>query len=174
MKVVCEHCGLPFTVARTTPGRAVYCCSGCALAARVPVDASGQFPVNAALVTALSVGFAAFNQVLFWLLGVLLARRAGAFSDTASEAPGADLASAENAARFAWASLGVGAVVWISLAVLQWRVGARRAADLCVLALGLAGVVAGLALRQPTWAALGNALVIAWSLRGLRRKRGGA
>lgn len=156
MKVTCEHCGLPFSVARVAPGRAVYCCSGCALAARVPVDAQGQFPVNAALVTALGVGFVYFNQVLFWLLAVLLAR-------------GAD--GALNAARFAWASLGVGAAVWVALALFQLNAGARRVVDWVVLLAAAALLGCGVANAQPAVAAAGNALLAAWALRGLARKR---
>lgn len=158
MKVVCEHCGLPFSVGRVAPGRPVYCCSGCALAARVPVDADGQFPVNAALVTALSSGFVFFNQALFWLLGILLARRA-------------DAASATNAGRLALASLAIGAAVWLALAIFQTRAGARRGADFFILILALAGIGAAFAVCQPGLAVGANALLAAWALRGLARKK---
>jgi hypothetical protein len=157
MKVTCEHCGLPFSVARSVPGKAVYCCSGCALAARVPVDAQGQFPVNAALVTALGLGFVFFNQVLFWLLAVLLAR---------------SVDGAANAERFAWASLGVGTAVWIALAVFQGVAGARRITDLAVLAAAAGLLACGVTNLHPGLAAGGNALLAAWALRGLMRKRG--
>ena len=56
-------------------GRAYYCCSGCALASRLPpAGGSGQFPVTPALVAALGVGFVFFNEVLFWTLALELAR----------------------------------------------------------------------------------------------------
>ena len=156
MKVTCEHCGLPFSTARSAPGKAVYCCSGCALAARVPVDAQGQFPVNVTLVTALGVGFVFFNQVLFWLLAVLLAR-----------SPEGGV----NAARFTWASLGVGGAVWLALAVFQVTAGARRVADWAML-VATAGLLAcGLWGAQPAVAAGGNAVLAAWALRGLLRRR---
>ena len=156
MKVVCQHCALPFSVARVAPGRPVFCCSGCALAARVPVDAQGQFPVNAALLTALGAGFVFFNQLLFWLLAVLLAR---------------DEAGAVNAARFAAASLGVGVLVWASLGMIQLREGARRGVDKAVW--GLSGLMLGWSVAEalPALAALANALFIAWALRGLARGR---
>lgn len=156
MKVTCEHCGLPFSVARATPGRAVYCCSGCALAARVPVDASGQFPVNATLVTALGLGFGLFNQLLFWLLALLVAQR--------SE-------DAENAARLAWGSSGIGAVVWAALVLCQARVGARRAADCVLAAASGAGLVWACSAAAPGFAFAANALFALWSLRGLRRRK---
>jgi len=158
MKVVCEHCALPFSVARATPGRPVYCCSGCALAARVPVDAQGQFPVNSALVAALGSAFVFFNQGLFWLLALLLARRT-------------DAASAVNAGRFVLASLALGVVVWGALLVFQTRAGARRAADHAVL--GLCGAVLGwsVARGRPELALLANLALAAWALRGLARKK---
>jgi hypothetical protein len=157
MKVTCVHCRLPFSVGRVTPGRPVYCCSGCALAARVPVDAQGQFPVNGALVAALGVGFVFFNQVLFWLLAVLLARTED---------------GAVNAGRFTWASLAVGALVWAALSVSQWRAGARRVLDLAMPA--AAAILFGFAVVSfaPLCAILGNAVLATWALRGLFRKRG--
>jgi len=152
--VVCTHCGLPFRVARVRPDKPVYCCSGCALAARVPVDAEGQFPVNGALVTALGVGFAAFNQLLLWLLALLLAREG----------------QVETAAKLTLASLALGGVVWGALASLQIGVGARRVLDLAVLGVGACAVVLGVIVREPCLALAGNIGVIAWSVRGVRRR----
>ena len=154
MKVVCEHCGLPFAVARVTPGRAVYCCSGCALAARVPVDANGQFPVNAALGTALGAAFVFFNQGLFWLLALLLAREAG---------------GAVNAGRFVIASLVTGIVVWLTLAFFQARESARRAVDWFVMLATLAGLGWALATTRPGAALFANAIFAAWAMRGLAK-----
>lgn len=158
MRVVCQHCGLPFSVVRVAPGRPTYCCSGCALAARVPVDANGQFPVNTALIAALTTGFVFFNQILFWLLAILLERRADATAFT-------------NAGRFAFASLVVGIVVWAALAVFQARAGARHVLDLFALALALGGIGAALAKADPAIAAAANGLLAAWALRGLARKK---
>lgn len=156
MKVVCEHCALPFTVARVAPGRPVYCCSGCALASRLPVGVNGHFPVNAALVVALGVGFVCFNQILFWLLAVLLARTP---------------AGLVNADSFTWASLGVGIAVWGALGIFQSRAGARRGLDTVVL-LGTALVIAcGVLTLSPVIAVAGNAVFAVWALRGLARKR---
>ena len=36
------------------------------MASQIPVDAKGNYPVNAALVTVLAVGFVVFNQLLGW------------------------------------------------------------------------------------------------------------
>jgi hypothetical protein len=152
--VVCTHCGLPFRVARVRQDKPVYCCSGCALAARVPVDAEGQFPVNGALVTTLGVGFAAFNQLLLWLLALLLAREG----------------QVETAATLTLASLALGLGVWGALASLQIGVGARRVLDLAVLGAGAGAVVLGVIVREPCLALAGNIGVIAWSVRGVRRR----
>jgi len=154
MKVTCEHCGLPFAVARATPGRALYCCSGCALAARVPVDASGQFPVNATLVTALGLGFGLFNQLLFWLLAVLVARRDEGL---------------ENAERLALVSFAIGAAVWAALVLCQARVGARRLADGVLAAASGAGLAWAWSVATPGLAFAANGLLALWALRGLRR-----
>jgi hypothetical protein len=156
MKVICDQCGLPFSVARIAPGRPVYCCSGCALAARVPVDAQGQFPVNAALGTALTLAFVGFNQVLFWLLAVLLAR---------------DPEAEVNALRFGWASLGTGTLFWMVLSTLQWRLGARSSADAVVFILSGCGLFAAFSTAYPAHAAVANLVLAGWSLRGLHRKR---
>ncbi len=158
MKVVCEHCGLPFSVLRTPPGKAVYCCSGCALAARVPVDAQGQFPVNAALVSALGAGFVFFNQTLFWMLAILLARRAEA-------------ASALNGGRFVLASLATGALVWLALFFFQTRAGAGRLIDRVIAGASCAALGWALANGRADIALLGNAVFAAWALRGLARKK---
>lgn len=155
MKVVCEHCGLPFSVSRVAPGRAIFCCSGCALAARVPVDANGHFPVNAALVSALGTGFVFFNQGLFALLAVLLNREAD---------------GAVNAGRFVWASLLTGALLALVLAVIQARVGARRLVDGMVLAACVALVALGLATKSPGCAMAGNLGLVLWAARGILRK----
>ena len=158
MKVVCEHCGLPFSVGRVARGKAVYCCSGCALAARVPVDGQGHFPVNAALVSALGAGFVFFNQALFWMLALLLARQP-------------DAASATNAGRFTLASLAAGAAVWVAVAFFQARAGASRVIDRVALGasgFGLGWAVAG---ARAEIALLCNALLAVWALRGLARKK---
>ena len=157
MNVVCEHCGLPFSVPRAAPGKAVYCCSGCALAARISVDGQGA-PLNTALVSALGAGFVFFNQSLFWMLAVLLSRRAGA-------------EDALHSGRIALASLILGVIVWLALMLIQWKAGAMRATDRGVL--GAGGFVLGWAFfcARPEFALLANLLLAVWTLRGLARKK---
>jgi peptidoglycan biosynthesis protein MviN/MurJ (putative lipid II flippase) len=155
ISVTCLHCGLPLRVARVTPDKPVYCCSGCALAARVPVDANGQYPVNGTLVTALGVGFVAFNQLLFWLLAVLLAREG----------------QSQTAARLLLGSLAAGGLVWLALAWFQVAVGARQIWDIMFLALGACLIALGVIAREPCVALAGNLGLIAWSVRGLRRRK---
>ena len=73
------------------------------------MDASGQFPVTPALIVALGVGFAFFNEVLFWTLALLLTRDH----------------RAETALQFACVSAGLGVLVW---AAAVRACGARRSA----------------------------------------------
>lgn len=67
-RVACDFCGLPFSVRRARPGASHYCCSGCALASRIPVN-DGTLPVSKPLMAALALGFGIFNQTLFSVLG---------------------------------------------------------------------------------------------------------
>jgi hypothetical protein len=70
-RVTCGFCGLPFNVRNVREGAVYYCCSGCALASRIPVN-EGQMPVSRGLVIALALGFGLFNQILFGALGLAL------------------------------------------------------------------------------------------------------
>jgi hypothetical protein len=157
--VACRYCGLPFKVSRVEPGRDYFCCTGCAMLARVPVDPQGQFPVNSHLISALVTGFLYFNQLLFWLLSILLAR---------------DAAQSELAQRFGWLAAAAAFVVWAAVLIVQLREKSARAGDFVVAALALA--VHGLAFRvlppSAVCMAAANAVLLLWSVRGLlRRKR---
>jgi hypothetical protein len=159
--VACRYCGLPFKVHRVEPGRDYFCCTGCAMLARVPVDADGQFPVNAHLVSALVVGFLYFNQLLFWLLGLLSDR---------------DAAHAAVATRLHWMAAAAALAVWAGVFWLQRRERSGRAADGIVVILVLG--VHALAFRTlpPSAACMAgaNAALLLWSARGvLRAKRSG-
>jgi hypothetical protein len=155
--VTCRYCGLPFKVRRVEVGRDYFCCTGCAMISRVPVDEKGQYPVNAHLLSALVTGFLFFNELLFWLVAVLLVREG----------------RMALAVRFFWLSAVAALVVWLALALLHWREKAARAADFAIMLLGLA--VYGFALRRlPPWPlemAAANVVLIVWSFRGLLRKR---
>lgn len=157
MRVTCHYCGLPFQVRRVEEGRPAYCCTGCAVLARVPVDAAGNFPVNAHLVSALAVGFLYFNQLLMWGLTVLLTREG----------------NADLALRFQWIGAGAAFAVWLSVLWVQRREGAARGKDhvfsLLVLSLLIAGATGP---SHRAWLlAAANAAGLAWSFRGLLRKR---
>lgn len=154
--VSCHYCGLPFRVRRVEAGYDYFCCTGCAMLSRVPVDDKGQYPVNAHVVTALVAGFLFFNQLLFWMVGVLLARDGRA-------------AVAE---RFFWIAGGVAVAVWLTLWLLQRKERAARFIDHAVMFAGLAMLVCAFRRSPPALVemALTNVLLIGWSFRGLLRK----
>ena len=118
--------------------------------ARIPVDAQGNFPINATLIATLATGVLFFNQLLFWLLAWILAGR------------GRDV----TAHRCLLGSLVIGLVVWLILAWAQkWATGGGRLADWLIIA--LTGVLVGLgaAMETPACQAAGVALLIGWSAR---------
>ena len=154
-RVTCHHCGLPFRTWRVDPGRPVFCCTGCAVANRIPVDAQGNFPVNATLVSALAAGFVYFNQLLFWMLAALLAGE------------GKD----DSAAKAAMVSLLAGAATWLVLSGWLFRSGAGRVGDMLVAGLVLAIGIAGWASGSLACSAAANGLLLAWSVRGLFKKK---
>ncbi len=151
----CDYCALPFKVRRVTAGQPKFCCTGCALASRIPVNDQGEFPVNAALISALATGFIFFNQLLFWGLASLLKRQA-------------DAALAE---RMLWLASGAAWVLWLMVVGLMLRAKAGRLGD-GVLVVGVLAVHA-LAHRQlppePIGMAAASAALLLWSARGLLR-----
>jgi len=156
-RVTCHYCGLPFKVRRVELERKYFCCTGCAMASRVPVDEKGQFPVNSHLITALVAGFLFFNQLLLWLVAELLVRES----------------RMALAVRFFWLAGGAALATWLTLAVLQWKERAARLPDFVFMAFGM--VVFGLALRRcppmPLEMAVANLVLIIWVFRGFLRKR---
>lgn len=164
-RVSCTRCGKPFhirekNVASTEPAPRCFCCTGCALLGRVPVDEKGQFPVNAQLVSMLATGFLYFNQLLFWPLAALQAMQG----------------KPEGAARFYWASAIAALAAWGAVAFLQWRERSARAPEIAALAIALgvhvwmiAGALASGATPLAWPMAAANALLIAWSARGVFR-----
>jgi hypothetical protein len=155
--VTCRYCGLPFRVRRVEPGRDYFCCTGCAMLSRLPVDEKGQFPVNTHLVSTLVAGFLFFNELLFWLVAVLLVREG----------------RMALAMRFFWLAGGTALAVWLALAILQWKAKAARAVDFAIMALGLAVLSAAFWRLPPLPVPMAatNVVLIAWSFRGLLRKR---
>jgi hypothetical protein len=154
-RVACAYCGLPFKAGRVEPGKPVYCCTGCAVASRVPVDAKGAFPVNAALVSALVVGFVFFNQLLFWGLATLLATEG----------------RAEAAAKCLLVSWTAAGATWLALSAGFARNRPLRVADVAVACATFALGVFGWTWSSPACAAAANGLLLLWSVRGLLRKK---
>jgi hypothetical protein len=161
MKVVCSHCGLPFSIERPARDSAVFCCSGCALAARVLPGAEGDDARPAGpLVAALTIVFVWVNQILSWLLAVLLARRAEAGAEAETSAAG-----------LVWISIGLGAGAWLAVGLVQWRLGARRVADGLVVACGAGMLASAVWTASPACALAASTAQAAWALRGLGRKK---
>ncbi|MFT3781253.1 MAG: hypothetical protein QM790_04490 [Nibricoccus sp.] len=159
-RVTCYYCGLPFKVRKVEASRDYFCCTGCAMLSRVPIDEKGQFPVNAYLVGALATAFVFFNQLLFWLVAVLLVREA----------------RMEVAVRLFWASGGAALVVWLSLAFCLWKAKSVRLWDFVIMTLAICGHA--FAFRRlppvPLEMALTNVVLIVWLFRGVFRSRHGA
>ncbi len=159
-RVNCSFCRLPFSVRQVRPDVDYFCCSGCALASRIPVN-EGQLPVSPALLAALGVGFGLFNQILFAVLG------------------GAVIGEGrvETGVKLVWISFALGACVFAALMALVALARPRRWTDLaaalptvglCVVA--AARVVNG-AIEPAGWLLLaGNAWFAAWLARGWARR----
>ncbi len=156
-KVTCQYCGLPFSVRQPRADGHHFCCTGCAMLGRLPVSADGQFPVNIHLVLGLAAGFVFFNQLLFWLVGVLLAH------------DGRD----GLAVRFHWLSAGAALAVWGTLAFMVWKERVGRLPDVIAFTLSLAGYIWFVTDRTPATPGLAviNLILIAWCFRGLLRKK---
>ena len=152
IRTQCSYCGLPVKVRQLDPGRAYYCCSGCALASRLPPPgAGGEFPVTPALLVALGAGFAWFNEVLFWTLAMALAH---------------DQRAAQ-AVLFARVSTGLGALVWVTLIAAMARAASRHWTDALAGAVTLAGLVGAFWSGRPAgWIVAVNIALLLWLSRG--------
>lgn len=154
----CYRCGTPAGSPDVPATRPVFCCAGCLIATQVPVDDKGNYPVNAALVTALAIGFVAFNQLLAWGLTALMASR------------GNDRA----AALWAFGSLGAGAFVAFAAGREHRRAQAGfRPVDALLTAVAALLFAVGVALGAPGFGVLANAAVLAWCFRGFLKKKSG-
>lgn len=112
-RAVCSYCGLPFRALRPSADNGpAYCCSGCAMAARLNITAE-KFPVTPQLVYLLILGFGVFNQALLIVLALALVNEG----------------RAETAERFAAASAVLAIVLFAGALVWQWRARAVRATD---------------------------------------------
>ncbi len=148
----CKRCGVAVK-------RDGYCCAGCALRDKVPVNEKGQFPVNTELIAVLGVGFLFFNELLFW---------------GTSRVVGSDGREAL-AGKLGWVSVAAGGTTWLALVGMQIWQRTFRGRDIVVAALTLA--IIGFALRGHVpalgWIAAGNGVLAIWAGRGVfRRWRG--
>ncbi len=151
----CERCGATYHVNRTSPHALRFCSLGCALRARVPVDAKGNFPVNGALATALVIGFVYFNQLMFWGLAELALRQ--------GRLPVAE--------RFSLAVGGAAVVVWLVVLVSQVQTQTLRGKDVVLALVVLLLIAVGLS-RWPAggeYLASANAALLIWNARGVFR-----
>ena len=155
-RIQCSYCGLPFNVRQTEPGRAYYCCSGCALVSRLSQPGAGnELPVTPALIVALGAGLAFFNEVLFWTLGMALAH---------------DQRMAQ-AVLFARVSAGLGAAVWVTLVAAMACAASRHWTDALAVVVTLAGLVgAAVSLRPAGWIVGVNVALGLWLARGWGRQ----
>ena len=159
--VPCAYCGLPvrLTSAQAEAVQAsanpAYCCVGCAIASQVPVDEKGQFPITRALLAAVAMGFVLFNQWLTWLLATGLAHEGRA-----------------GAAQVAfWASLGLGAVLWVAIVTAGALSRSLRLADAWVACAVVMIATLGLLAGSAAGFALGNAAFATWHARGFLREK---
>jgi hypothetical protein len=158
-RVICGFCGLPFQVRAVREGATYYCCSGCALAARIPLH-GGQLPISRPLVAALGLGFGLFNEVLFAVLGAAV---------TGEGRP-------DVGEPLALVSLVLGAFVLAAALALAGLAGQRRWTDAVAGAIGaVAGLWAGWTVRAAPlgalpWQLAGNLWLAAWLLRGWMRR----
>ena len=128
---------------------------GSAIASRIPVDAQGNFPINRTLIAVLVFALALFHQALFWLLAVLVQGRGRPIP----------------AGRFLLGSLGLGALLWLMLIILQMRV-TRGGSRNDWLVAGLTGglLATGVVTTSPGCVLAASGLLTAWGARGLLRK----
>lgn len=161
-KVTCSFCGLPFSVRKAEPGADYFCCSGCALASRIPLGTAGQFPVSPGLVVALVFAFGLFNQLLFGVMGGAVAAEG----------------RADVGARLEAVSLALGGALALAGAAFSLFARGRSRADLVVgpLVFGAAAVLGGVFWRAGSgpvvWPALAlNGALALWLARGWFRRR---
>ncbi len=156
-QVHCHHCGQSFRVRRADPKREYFCCAGCVLRARVPVDAAGNYPVTGELIAVLVVGVLYFNQLLTWGVGALLARQDKVLL----------------AQRFSMAGVILALLVWLGLVLLQRRARPGQGKDYVITAVSFLFIAASLGSALPAGGLLAaaNGMFLAWSLRGVFRRK---
>lgn len=166
-KPPCTFCGLPVRVGPNLSNeQPIYCCSGCALAAQIPVD-GGNLPISRQLIVSLALAFAYFNQFLFWSLAFALR---GEARDVL-------------AGRFDAITLAIGIVVLVATVVVFLSARVHRWTDWVVLTfvagLTVVGVILGIEgglSSTVAWVLATNTLMVillsrGWVKRLLRNRR---
>ena len=154
----CEYCGNTFAMLKPTEkSDGVFCHVGCAVRARVPVDAQGNFPVNQHLVGAVVVGFLFVNQAMLAGLSVLLGHRGQAMTS----------------AKTAWISFALGMLVWGGMWVVQWLEKVGRGKDFVIAGLTLGILLAAIWKTEPRvgLALAGTTVLLIWNFRGIARSQ---
>ena len=152
-RIPCDHCGLPVRVRRVERGRPVYCCPGCALAARLP--RGGDWPLSPELGLGCGVVFLWFNQVMLTLLAGLVAGEG----------------RVETAGQLLMVAGGAGVLTWMGLAWALQRVGSRRGWDLGLTVVSGLTLAVGLLGASPWCAVAATAGLLLWAGRGVVRGR---
>lgn len=154
MSSSCLRCGARMTslVGAGTP----YCSCGCAALAWIPVDADGNFPINAHLLRLILVGGLFFNQLLVWSVSAWLIHSERLVL----------------AHRMAVADIVLAFAVWLSVLWVQIGESVLRrkdvALDFVTLAILAATVLRGGSML-PTLAAV-NLVLLAWNFRAIFRR----
>ena len=154
----CGYCGRPFNAKDAQ--RPVFCCSGCAMAARLGIEGD-QSPVTPQLVFDLVFGLGVFNELLLVPLAMVL-RNGG---------------NEDGAALCVAISSGLGVTLYLAALVWQASIRWMRSGDAALYALLAAPVFggAGVALYLRSGgaalsAAAANLVLGAWLARGLLRR----
>jgi hypothetical protein len=153
----CDYCGNTFAALKPALGEGEFCNLGCAVRARVPVDAQGNFPVNRHLVAALIVGFLFLNQAMLAGVSVMLAERG----------------RAEVSLKTAWVSFGVGLLVWAATLIALRREKVGRGKDFVFAGATLAILLAAIWKTEPRvgLALAADVVLLIWNFRGLTFKQ---
>ncbi len=141
-----------------SPGeKADYCCVGCALLQRIPVDPNGNFPVTRELIVLIVGGVLVFNQLLIWGGAIWQFEHGQIASGT----------------RLAWVHFVAALVVWLwQASVCAWQRAAAPRKVWLFGAITLGILISGLKTSPPPGAVLvaANAIFIFWNFRGAMRR----
>ena len=160
-RLTCGYCGGPFRAqGNPAPEGDVFCCSSCAMAARLGVEGD-KFPVTPQLVFDLVFGLGVFNQLLLVPLAIVI-RNEG---------------NEGGAALCVAISGGLGVALYLAALAWQSRMRWMRSSDAVLYALLAAPVIVGavgaLHLKRIDAAlvsAAANMMLAVWLARGFLRR----